>query len=669
MLASRRIDTFFPSNFFRRQVGFLFFALFFLTAPQCNNNPYGHFASGKVSYSTLAGDIRTLDPVRVGDTASNSIASNIHDTPYQYHYLVRPLKLIPSMATTMPTHGHAIWNGKAYPTFRFSIKKNLRYYDDPCFPQGKGREITIDDIIFSVKRAADMSQEAFGYPLLSGKVLGFDELSEEFEKARASAGGDVAVTKAIQQVYSKDLPGIRKMDNYTLELLLTGEYPQIIYFFSLATGSPVPQECFFYYNGKNGRPTYDRHPVASGPFYVAEWIPRYRVVLKRNPNYRTDDFYPTSGNPGDEEKGLLQDAGKQLPIVDEFILQDIQAGPTIWTLFEQGYLDRAGIPREVFNQVIQDQNLSSEYRAKGIKLDIDVDVATYWWYFNMKDSVVGNNKYLRQAISLAVNRQEMIDIFNNGRGVAAQSIIPPGIEGYDESFQNPYSRFDLKEAKRLLALAGYPGGIDPVTGKPLRLSLTMVASPGSTSLYRYYIDLLSKININLHVEELDWPTVLEKKQKKEFQMIHGGWHADYPDPQNFLQLLYGPNSNGTYNENSYHNEEFDRLYDLMKNMEPGPGRKKIIRRMNEMVAEDTPFVLTFHPVSFGLSHKWVKPLRPHPINSNQLKYRDLDVEGRARMAAEWNTVSPGVYLLMFSILAGLGMIVFFSIRQFSRMGE
>ncbi|MBI3395750.1 MAG: hypothetical protein HY042_07945 [Spirochaetia bacterium] len=353
-------------------------------------------------------------------------------------------------------------------------------------------------------------------------------------------------------------------------------------------------------------------------------------------------------------------------MVDEFRFQIIQSGPPIWTLFEQGYLDRAGIPREVYNQVIQDQQLSARYVSMGIKLDREIDLASYWFNFNMDDPLFKNNKKLRQALSLVLDRKEMIERFMNNRGVPAQSPIPPGIEGYSEDYRNPYAEQNLELAKRLLAEAGYPNGIDPATGRALKVSLVQVASPGSTSLYRFYIDQFSKVNIELKIELLDWPTVIEKKNKKTYQMIHGSWGADYPDPQNFLQLLYGPNTANSYNENNYHNPAFDALYDQMKAMPPGPERRALIKRMIDIVSDDAPMMFLFHPIVFSLSHKWVAPIKPHPFDNNQLRFRDIDTDTRRALTSEWNRPPAAAYLLIFCVVGGLAVLAFIAVRQYNR---
>lgn len=630
----------------------------------CGNNPYGQLPPGKVLLTSISDDPRTLDPARVGDTASNAVASNLHDTPFEYHYRKRPLELKPAMATGMPRSGQTVLNGVVRPTFEFTIQQGLRFADDACFKEGKGREILIDDIIFGIKRAADGAIDPFGLAILSGKIVGFDEFAAKLEQAHTKDAAEKSAENT-RAVYSQDIPGVRRVDPYTLQLVLTEDFPQIVYFFTLTTGSPQPRECVEYYNGQNGRPMYDRHPATSGPFILKEWHANYRITLARNPNYRTNDFFPSEGSQEDRDRGLLTLSGLQLPIVDEIRMQVIKTGPPVWTLFEQGYLDRAGIPSEVYNQVVLNQDLTPEFRERGIRLDREIDPATYFWVFNFNDRTM-QNRNLRQAMSLTLNRHEMLERFSNGRGVPANSIIPPGIEGYEESFVNSSAQYSPARAKAFLAAAGYPGGIDPATGKPLRIVFTGVQSTGTTSMYRFFVQSFAEVGLDLQIEQYDWPTVLQKKYKKDFQLIQGGWHADYPDPQNFLQLLYGPNSTNSYNEGSYRNPAFDALYMRMRNMPPGPERLAIIRQMNTIVADDVPVILNFYPVSYGLAHKWFAPFKPHPTNANQLKFRSIDPQMRANLTDEWNRIPLAAWILAAVVILSLAVPGWLAFKGYGR---
>ena len=659
-----------------RGAGLLLAPLLFGAVAFCSNNPYGEFAEGRVLYSAMSGDPRTLDPTRVSDSSSSAIATNIHDTPYEFHYLKRPLELIPSMATAMPEKDSTTIDGKRYPTFRFSIRRDLRYMDDACFPDGKGRPITIDDFIYAMKRTSDASLDPFGRPLLMGRVLGFAEYSKAMEEAHAQVAGlkakgqtPEAGTGPVADQYARDIQGVRRVDDYTIEVVLTRDNPVIRYYFSSISSSPVPAECVAYYHGKDGQLTYDRNPVASGPYYIKEWRSNFRMVLAKNPNYRQDDFYPDTGAPGDEQAGFLELKGTPLPMIDEVRIQVIKSQPPSWTLFDQGYMDRAGIPRDEFSSVIVNKELSPKYQKRGIRLSRGIEPVTMWFYFNLKDPLFENNRDLRYALSLALDRKELIERFRNGRGVVAHGILPPGLEGYDPEYKNSYSDFDLERAREYMVRAGYPKGVDPKTGKALKISMTMVAHPSLTSQYRYYIESFRKLGIDFDIEALDWPTVLERKHNKNFQMIHGGWVADYPDPQNFLQLFYGPNIDGSYNENSYLNPEFDALYKRMENMPSGPERAAVIGRMQEILGRDAPAMFLFHNVQYVLSHKWMAPIKLHPIGNNQWKYRHLDPELRRALVPGWNRPSTAAYVFLGGLLLCILLLGWLAIREYGRLNN
>jgi oligopeptide transport system substrate-binding protein len=208
----------------------------------CGNNPYGEFPAGRVFFTSMEETPTTLDPGRVQDMDSAYIASNIHDAPYSYHYLQRPLRPIPAMATALPVIGQTRRDGRVYYSLRFSIKRNLRYADDECFPDGRGRAITIDDIIFPIKRAADDAIQPFGKPFFEGALLGFDEFNAELARARvlrSEAPPQTLADDPLYKAYQRDLPGVVRVDDYTLELLFQKPAPQSFFFFAMPSSSPA----------------------------------------------------------------------------------------------------------------------------------------------------------------------------------------------------------------------------------------------------------------------------------------------------------------------------------------------------------------------------------------------------------------------------------------------
>jgi len=186
----------------------------------------------------------------------------------------------------------------------------------------------------------------------------------------------------------------------------------------------------------------------------------------------------------------------------------------------------------------------------------------------------------------------------------------------------------LDEAKKLLAEAGYPNGRDAKTGQPLTLYFdTMASGPEAKSRMDWFRKQFAKLDIQLVIRATDYNRFQDKMNKGSEQIFEWGWNADYPDPENFLFLLFGPNKKvgvGGENAANYQNPRFDALFEKMKDMGNGPERQAAIDEMVRLVREDAPWVYAFHPKSFGLRHGWVKNAKPNLTAHNLLKYRRVD---------------------------------------------
>jgi len=402
--------------------------------------------------------------------------------------------------------------------------------------------------------------------------------------------------------------------------------------------------------------------------------PNRQMVLERNPNYQ-GETYPAEGQPGDAEAGLLKDAGKPLPFIDKVVFSLEKEQIPYWNKFLQGYYDASGISSDTFDQAVQfsgqgDVTLSEDMQARGIKLQMSVATSVFYLGFNMIDPVVGGYseraRKLRHAISIAMDQEEMISIFQNGRGIAAQGPIPPGIFGYHEGKEgiNPYvydweggaaRRKPVEYAKQLLAEAGYPNGRDAKTGQPLLVNLdTTGTGPDAKARLDWYAKQFEKIGVQLAIRATDWNRFQDKLRKGNVQLYFLGWNADYPDPENFLFLLHGAQSKvktSGENASNYENPEFDRLFERMKSMANGPERQAIIDRMVEIARHDAPWVWSLFPKDYALQHAWVYNRKPHSIANNGLKYQRIDPAARERARREWN--QPVVWPLAL----GAGLVV------------
>jgi ABC-type transport system substrate-binding protein len=463
-----------------------------------------------------------------------------------------------------------------------------------------------------------------------------------------------------------EISGVRAVSRYAYRVRIRGKYPQFVYWLAMPFFAPIPWEadCFYSQRGMNdGRNlTLDWYPVGTGPYMLAENDPNARMVLAANPNFRGES-YPSEGEPGDARAGLLADAGKRIPFVKRIVLSREKEGIPYWNKFLQGYYDSAGISSDNFDQAVRlnlegEATLTPDMERRGIRLRTSVATSTFYLAFNFNDAVVGGKgdegareraRKLRRAISIAIDWEEFISIFANGRGIAGMGPLPPGIFGYreDAAGYNPMvydwvdgkpKRKPIEAARRLLDQAGYPDGRDAKTGQPLVLYLDTVGrGPDDAARLSWYVRQFAKLDIQLEIRATDWNRFQEKVRTGNTQMFFLGWNADYPDPENFMFLLYGPNgSQDGENKARYANPAFDRLFEEMKNMENGPRRQAIIDQMVKIVREDAPWVWGFHPKDYVLSHAWVGVSKPNKMARNTLKYVRIDPGLRERMREQWN---------------------------------
>lgn len=574
----------------------------------CSGPEGGGSSNDSVFYGQTA-RIRGFDPARSGDVASSVAIARIYEGLLQYSYLKRPYQVEPNLAAEMPAVSR---DGLTY-TFR--VRKGIFFQDDPCFgPDGKGRELNAADFVYSIKRVADVKNQSPGYWAFNDRIAGLDEFR-------------AASTSPEPTDYDMDVAGLHAPNPHTLVIKLKRPYPQLPWIMTMHYTYAVAREAVEYYGTD-----FLNHPVGTGPYILKSWKRNYRIEFAGNPRWEETgrvERYPSEGEPGDAEDGLLQDAGKPIPFIDRVVNYVIDDSLTQWLKFLTGELEASGISRDNWDVVITpERELAENLRKRDIRLYTTPTLDVYYIGFNMDDPVVGRNRKLRQALTCAFNSEEWIE-FYNGRIVRAKGPIPPTVEG-TMTGPSPYG-FDLDKARRLLAEAGYPKGISEQTGKRLQLTIELGSADAdtreSTELTQAFF---RRIGVILNPSYNNWPTFLNKMERRQCQLYRLGWVADYPDAENFLQLFYGPNSSPGPNHSNYVNKEFDRLYEQVRVLPDSRKRTELYRRMAAIVVEDCPWIFMHHPMSYALTHSWLKNYKPHDFPYGMGKYRNIDAEGRLR---------------------------------------
>jgi oligopeptide transport system substrate-binding protein len=683
------------------------------------NNPYPASEAGKnIVYRSFSERPKHFDPVQSYSSNEYAFIGEIYEPILQYNYLKLPYVLEPLTATEIPQPVYLDGQGNllpssapqdqiAYSLYTIHIKTGIMYQPHPAFAKDAHgnylyhhlsddqlqaiyrlsdfaktgtRELTAADYVYQIKRLAHPKLHSPIFGVMSEYIVGLPEYAKTLQQAyRQLAGSDHKPVYLDLSQYP--LAGVTQLDRYTYQIKIKGKYPQLLYWLAMPFFAPVPQEVDIFYSqaGLQARNiTLDWYPVGTGAYMLTENNPNRRIVLTRNPNFH-EDRYPTQGSAEDIAGGLLVDAGKRLPFIDEAIFSLEKEDIPYWNKFLQGYYDVSGVSSDSFDKAITfsqqgEAELTNELKAKQIHLLTTVEPSTFYMGFNMLDPVVGGeddkHRKLREAISIAIDYEEYIAIFNNGRGLPAFSPIPPGIFGYrsGEAGINPYvyewkhnapQRKSIAQAKLLLAEAGYPDGIDAVTGKPLLINFD---TPSSGSESKAWFDWLrkqfTKLNIQLNIRDTDYNRFQDKMNKGNAQLFSWGWNADYPDPENFLFLLYGPNGKAKFqgeNAANYSNPQFDRLFVKMKNMDNSPQRQALIDQMIAIAQRDAPWVWGFHPKAFALYHDWYKNYKPNTMAHNTLKYKRIDPRERQQFRARWNR--PIVWpVLLLLVIIGISLL-------------
>jgi len=544
---------------------------------------------------SLGKKIVSLDPVLCADIPGQSVCAAFYDTLIQYHYTTGAYSLEPAMLEKMPVFSA---DGK---TLRCTLRRDLLFQDSPAFHSKEERRVTSRDVAFSLMRLADARLNSPCGWIVRGRIEGMTDFYALTSKA---APDD-------DSVYDRPVSGIRIIDDRNFEIACVSADPHILYLLALPNCAVVSRIAASFYGEKG----IAQHPCGSGPYRLTEYNRDYSIVMDRNPDFREEYF-----------------EGKRLPVADRITCYLVRQGVSSWLMFLQGELDYYAVDQDQFQSIVDPEKmqLADSLRERGMRLAFAPQLETNYIGFNFNDPVLGKNADLRRAISLAFDKDMRI-LQSGGCFTKAYGPIPPGVAGALVGEKGPYGEKDLARARELMTKAGYPGGIDPRTGKPLVLSFDQA---GTATLHQQLAELMAndlrEIGIEVRTNLNTRPRFQAKMASGDVQLFRYSWVADYPDAENFLQLFYSGNA-GACNRVSYRDPEFDRMYRKVVLVPDSPERTEKIRAISRYLQEQCPWIFETHTMGFVVCHSWMKNYLLHDFALNRWKY--LSASAKEREAA------------------------------------
>ncbi|MEP7069796.1 MAG: ABC transporter substrate-binding protein [Usitatibacter sp.] len=553
-----------------------------------------------------------FDPAFTSDLYSNNIIEEIFESPLTYDFLARPAKLKPQTLEALPE----ITDGAK--TYTLRLKKGIYFSDDAAF-EGRKRELTAADYEFAFKRLMDPKVSSPNLWLIEGRVAGMEEA---IAKAKKTGKFD----------YDAKLPGIEVVDRYTLRIHLAKPDYNFLYILAMQNIGAQAREVVEKYGNDIGA-----HPVGTGAFRLAEWKRSSRIVLVKNENFREAYFESEPAADPLSQQLYKEMKGKRIPQVDRVEVSIVEEAQPRWLAFLNKEIDWINVPSEFINMALPMGKAAPWVAKRGIRYIADVDPDITYLYWNMKDPMFGgytpDKVALRRAVSLAYSNDDEIYLIRNGGALEAQSLLPPGVLGYDPKF-NIGKSYDPARANALLDMFGFiDRDGDGYRDLPDGSALTFVYATTPDQTSRQYTELWKKnmeaIGIRMQTDVAKWPDLRKKSKLGKLQNWHLAWSADYPDGENFYQLLYGPNC-GSSNDGCFQLPEFDALYEKAASLPPGPERTAIYNQMARIVTVYAPWKLHSHRKRNQLVQPWILGWRKHPFLHEGYKYVDIDLARRAR---------------------------------------
>jgi ABC-type transport system substrate-binding protein len=554
-----------------------------------------------------------FDPVRVSDLYSNTITEAIFERLLTYDYLALPAKLVPMTAEAMPE----VSDGGR--TYVLHLKRGIYFTPDPAF-KGKRRELTAEDYVYTFKRMIDPKNRSPWAFMVEGKIEGLDAVAE-------------AAKKSGRFDYGATVPGLIALDKYTLRFKLTSVDYLFPYTLAHVPFGAMAREVVEAYGDD-----VQAHPVGTGPYMLKEWRRAAKIVLEANPEYRGDSWDFKPGADAWDRDVVAAMKGKRIPQIGRVDISIIEETQSRWLAFNRKELDLIGLPPTFRQEAIDgSNNLKPAWTAQGVKLFRAIEPSVSYAFFNFRDPLVGGFSKekiaLRRAIIMGYDLGQEIKVIAKDQEVQAQMPVPFGVVGFDPRYRS-INQYDPGLANKLLDHFGYKRGADGFRTLPDGKPLVIRQATGTAAIDREYNELWKKsmdaIGIRMEFAPGKFADNLKATKACHLMMWSAAWHADYPDGDNFMQLLYGPNT-GQSNNGCYESKAFDALYDKARALPPeSVERANLFIDMTRQMEVDGAWSLHASPIRNQMIRPWVKGYKKHPILNAEFIYMDVDLAGEGR---------------------------------------
>jgi len=560
----------------------------------------------------------TFDPAFASDGASDAIISQVMEAMLDYDYLARPVKLVPRTLESMPVVAD---DGR---TFTMKVKPGIFFTPDTAF-KGGPRELTAADHAYGLKRLLDPAAKSPWLWMLEGKIVGGDEARQQ-------------AAKTGRFDYDAPIAGLEVVDRYTLRIRLKAPDLRFLYVLAVPNTAAVAREVVEAYGLDIGA-----HPVGTGPYMLGEYKRSSRIELVANPGYRNVSYAPSGPVPAQLQPVAAALKGRRLPLTPRVEFTIVEEAQGRWLGFLNAETDLLlDVPPPFLEQAFAGGKLKPDIAAKGIQHHVLVRPATGYTYFRMDDPLVGGYTpekiALRRAIAMGYDNHEAVRVLLKGRAIPATGPIPPDLAGYNPKLRTNAQVHDPAGARALLDKFGYrdrdgDGYRELPDGTPLvieRWSTPTSAAREGDELWKKNMDA---IGIKLAFRKDKLPELRKMARQGKIAMRGDQWNADYPDAENFMQLLYGPNV-GQENSARFDLPEFNKLFDEARRLPDSPERTRLFDRMTELVVAYVPWRVLNHPITDTLVNARVHHYAGHPIRfPGNFQYLEIVEAGKAKPKA------------------------------------